>query len=132
MLHEEGLDAVFARHARHAAATRAAVLAWGLEIVAIDPAEYSGSLTGVMMPTGHDADRLRAVILDAYDMSLGQGLGKFRGAIFRIGHLGDFNDLALIGTLGGVELGLARGGVPHRSGGVQAALGVLAENHRPA
>lgn len=132
MLHEEGLDAVFARHSRHAAATRAAVLAWGLEIVAADPAEYSGSLTGVMMPAGHDADRLRAAILDAFDMSLGQGLGRLRGAIFRIGHLGDFNDLTLIGTLGGVELGLARAGVPHRPGGVQAALSVLAQKHPPA
>ncbi|MBL8701045.1 MAG: aminotransferase class V-fold PLP-dependent enzyme [Alphaproteobacteria bacterium] len=126
MLLEEGLETVFARHARHGAATRAAAAAWGLEIVAADPAEYSGSLTALMMPDGHDADRLRAVILEGFDMSLGQGLGRLKGRIFRIGHLGDFNDLTLIGTLGGVELGLARAGVPHRPGGVQAALSVLA------
>src|SRR5690606_15128618 len=103
---EEGLDNVFARHARHAEATRRAVRAWGLEIVAKNPAEYSNSLTAVLMPEGHDADELRRVILDAFDMSLGQGLGKLKGRIFRIGHLGDFNDLMLMGTLAGVEMGL--------------------------
>jgi alanine-glyoxylate transaminase / serine-glyoxylate transaminase / serine-pyruvate transaminase len=122
MLLEEGLDAVFARHARHAEATQAAVQGWGLEILARAPAERSGALTAVMMPEGHDADALRGVILDAYDLSLGQGLGRMKGRIFRIGHLGDFNDLTLIGTLGGVEMGLQRAGVPCREGGVQAAL----------
>jgi alanine-glyoxylate transaminase/serine-glyoxylate transaminase/serine-pyruvate transaminase len=126
MLLEEGLDAVFARHARHAEATRAAVEAWGLEILARDPAERSNSLTAVLMPGGHDADRFREVVLDGWDMSLGQGLGRLKGRVFRIGHLGDFNDLMLAGTLAGVEMGLARAGVPHRPGGVQAALSRLA------
>ena len=126
MLLEEGLDNVFARHARHAEATRRAVRAWGLEILAANPAEYSGSLTAVLMPDGHDADELRRVILDAFDMSLGQGLGKLKGRIFRIGHLGDFNDLMLMGTLAGVEMGLALGRVPHKKGGVQAAMDYLA------
>jgi len=126
MLLEEGLDAVFARHARHAEATRAAVEAWGLEILARDPAERSNSLTAVLMPVGHDADRFREVVLDGWDMSLGQGLGRLKGRVFRIGHLGDFNDLMLAGTLAGVEMGLARAGVPHRPGGVQAALSRLA------
>jgi len=126
MLKEEGLDHVFARHTRHAEATRAAVTQWGLEIVARNPSEYSSSLTGVILPDGHDADRLRAVILDGFDLSLGQGLGKLKGRVFRIGHLGDFNDLTLVGTLGGVEMGLARAGVPSRPGGVQAALTRLA------
>ena len=126
MLMEEGLDAVFARHTRHAEATRAAVEAWGLELLARRPAERSASLTAVMMPEGHDADALRAVILDGYDLSLGQGLGRLKGRIFRIGHLGDFNDLTLIGTLAGVEMGLRRAGVPGRAGGVQAAIDRLA------
>jgi alanine-glyoxylate transaminase / serine-glyoxylate transaminase / serine-pyruvate transaminase len=127
MLLEEGLDNVFARHQRHAEATRRAVRAWGLEVLAKNPAEYSGSLTAVLMPDGHDADALREVILDGFDMSLGQGLGKLKGRIFRIGHLGDFNDLMLMGTLSGVEMGLARAKVPHKKGGVQAAMGYLAE-----
>ncbi len=126
MLNEEGLDHVFARHTRHAEAARAAVLQWGLEIVARNPSEYSSSLTGVILPDGQDADRLRAVILDGFDLSLGQGLGKLKGRVIRIGHLGDFNDLTLIGTLGGVEMGLARAGVPSRPGGVQAAMARLA------
>ena len=125
MLREEGLGAVFARHARHAAATRAAVEAWGLEILARDPAERSNALTAVLMPEGHDADRLRAIILEGWDMSLGQGLGRMKGRIFRIGHLGDLNDLMLAGTLAGVELGLERAGVAFRRGGVQAALATL-------
>jgi alanine-glyoxylate transaminase/serine-glyoxylate transaminase/serine-pyruvate transaminase len=128
MLREEGLGAVFARHARHAAATRAAVGAWGLEILARNPAERSNALTAVMMPEGHDADHLRAVILAGWDMSLGQGLGRMKGRIFRIGHLGDFNDLMLAGTLAGVEMGLERAGVPFRRGGVQAALEMLARS----
>jgi alanine-glyoxylate transaminase/serine-glyoxylate transaminase/serine-pyruvate transaminase len=126
MLQEEGLDNVFARHARHAAATRAAVRAWGLDILCQDPREYSNSLTAVMMPDGHDADALRKTILDRYNMSLGTGLAQLKGRVFRIGHLGDFNDLALMGTLSGVEMGLHDAGVPHRQGGVAAAMDVLA------
>jgi alanine-glyoxylate transaminase/serine-glyoxylate transaminase/serine-pyruvate transaminase len=126
MLMEEGLPQVFARHARHAAATRAAVRGWGLEILCQDAREHSSVLTAVLMPDGHDADHLRAVILDAYDMSLGQGLAKVKGRVFRIGHLGHFNDLQLLGTLGGVEMGLHAAGVPHRQGGVAAAMDVLA------
>jgi len=122
MLQEEGLAAVFARHARHGAATRAAVTAWGLEILCADPAAYSNSLTAVLMPEGHDADVLRQRILEAFDMSLGAGLGKLARKVFRIGHLGDFNDLTLCGTLAGVEMGLEIAGVPHVKGGIQAAL----------
>ena len=127
MLREEGLQNVFARHARHAEATRRAVRAWGLELVCANPAEYSNSLTAILMPQGHDADALRKVILEAYDMSLGTGLGKLAGKIFRIGHLGDFNDLALMGTLAGVEMGLVLAAVPHQKGGVQAAMDYLAD-----
>ena len=126
LLDEEGLDAVFARHQRHAEATRRAVRAWGLEIFALDPREYSGSLTAVLMPAGHDADRLRKIILEAFDMSLGTGLTKLGGRVFRIGHLGDFNDLTLMGTLAGVEMGLALAGVPAKKDGVQAAMEYLA------
>ncbi|MBI2188826.1 MAG: aminotransferase class V-fold PLP-dependent enzyme [Acidobacteria bacterium] len=125
MLHEEGTANVFRRHRRHAEATRAAVRAWGLEIVCEDPREYSSSLTAIFTPEGHDADRLRNVILDTYDMSLGTGLGKLAGKAFRIGHLGSFNDLMLAGTLAGVEMGLRLAGVPHKTGGVMAALEVL-------
>jgi alanine-glyoxylate transaminase/serine-glyoxylate transaminase/serine-pyruvate transaminase len=125
MLHEEGLDNVFARHNRHAAATRAAVEGWGLENLALDPREYSSSVTAVLMPQGHDADAFRKITLEKYDMSLGAGLGKVKGKVFRIGHLGDFNDLMLMGTLSGVEMGLRAAGVPHKSGGVQAAMDVL-------
>jgi len=130
MLQEEGLPNVFARHARHAEATRRAVRAWGLEILCAVPEEYSNTLTTVIMPAGHDADRLRKTILDAYDMSLGTGLGKLAGKVFRIGHLGDFNDLALAGTLAGVEMGLALAGVPHKKGGVLAAFEHLTESAR--
>ena len=126
LLDEEGLDAVFARHQRHAEATRRAVRAWGLEVFALDPREYSGSLTAVMMPAGHDADRLRKIILEAFDMSLGTGLTKLGGKVFRIGHLGDFNDLTLMGTLAGVEMGLELAGVPVKKEGVQAAMEYLA------
>jgi alanine-glyoxylate transaminase/serine-glyoxylate transaminase/serine-pyruvate transaminase len=126
MLLEEGLDNVYARHARHAEATRRAVEVWGLEVVCRNPAEYSSSLTGVMMPEGYDADQLRKVILERYDLSLGTGLGKLKGKVFRIGHLGDFNDLMLAGTLSGVEMGLAYAGVPFTEGGVTAALQYLA------
>jgi alanine-glyoxylate transaminase/serine-glyoxylate transaminase/serine-pyruvate transaminase len=127
LLDEEGLDNVFARHARHGEATRRAVAGWGLETLCLDPREHSNSLTAVLVPEGHDADRLRETILDAYDMSLGTGLGKMKGKIFRIGHLGHFNDLMLCGTLCGVEMGLARGGIPHKPGGVAAALAYLGE-----
>jgi alanine-glyoxylate transaminase / serine-glyoxylate transaminase / serine-pyruvate transaminase len=122
MLNEEGFENVLARHTRHGAATRAAVRAWGLDIVPEDPAEFSGSLTAVYTPEGHSADRLRQVILEHFDMSLGTGLGKLAGRVFRIGHLGSFNDLMLAGTLSGVEMGLKLAGVPHKSGGVLAAM----------
>ena len=125
LLEEEGLPAVFHRHARHAEATRRAVAGWGLEVLCADPREYSGSLTAVLVPNGFDADRLREIILQAFDMSLGTGLGKLRGKIFRIGHLGHFNDLMLCGTLSGVEMGLHRAGIPHHTGGVTAALEFL-------
>jgi alanine-glyoxylate transaminase/serine-glyoxylate transaminase/serine-pyruvate transaminase len=126
MLREEGLSQVFARHARHAEATRRAVCAWGLELVAANPDERSSTLTAVLMPQGHDADRLRQTILDRFDMSLGTGLGKLKGRVFRIGHLGDFNDLMLAGTLGGVEMGLSAAGVPFTPGGITKALEYLA------
>jgi alanine-glyoxylate transaminase/serine-glyoxylate transaminase/serine-pyruvate transaminase len=125
MLEEEGLDVVFARHLRHAAATRAAVRAWGLDIQCQEPRDHSPVLTAVALPDGHDADRLRGVILDRYDMSLGAGLGKVKGRVFRIGHLGHFNDLMLMGALSGVEMGLRAAGVPHRQGGVLTAMDVL-------
>jgi len=130
MLRDEGLPNVFARHNRHAEATRRAVRAWGLEILCNAPEEYSSSLTAVMMPAGHDADRLRKIILEAYDMSLGTGLGRLAGKVFRIGHLGDFNDLTLAGTLAGVEMGLELAGVPHKKGGVLAAFEHLTESAR--
>jgi len=126
MLAEEGLDNVFARHARLAEATRRAVRGWGLEILCANPAEYSASLTAVLMPAGHDADALRHLILERFNMSLGTGLGKVQGKVFRIGHLGDFNELMLAGTLCGVEMGLRAAGVPHAHG-VQAALSFLAD-----
>jgi alanine-glyoxylate transaminase/serine-glyoxylate transaminase/serine-pyruvate transaminase len=127
LLEEEGLDNVFARHQRHAEATRRAVRAWGLEVYALDPREFSSSLTGVLVPAGQDADRVRKVILDAFDVSLGTGLTKLGGKMFRIGHLGDFNDLMLMGTLAGVEMGLELAGVPVKKEGVQAAMGYLSE-----
>ena len=126
MLQDEGLQNVFARHARHAEATRRAVRAWGLEILCAAPEEYSNSLTAVMLPAGHDADALRKIILEAYDMSLGTGLGRLARKVFRIGHLGDFNDLTLMGTLAGVEMGLELAGVPVKKEGVQAAMQYLA------
>ena len=133
MLMEEGLAEVFARHDRHAEATRRAVRAWGLEVLAANPEEYSSSLTAIVMPDGHDADRFRRITLERFDMSLGTGLGRVAGKVFRIGHLGDFNDLMLAGTLAGVEMGLAASGVPHRPDGLQAALDYLAHtNLHPA
>jgi alanine-glyoxylate transaminase/serine-glyoxylate transaminase/serine-pyruvate transaminase len=128
MLMDEGLDNVFARHDRHAEATRRAVRTWGLETQCLEPSEHSPVLTGVVMPEGHGADALRAAILENYDMSLGAGLGKVKGRMFRIGHLGDFNDLMLMGTLSGVEMGLAVAGVPHSKGGVQVAMDYLTGN----
>lgn len=126
MLAAEGLEQVIARHARHAEATRRAVRAWGLELVCANPAEFSASVTAVRMPAGHDTGRLLDLVLERFDMALGIGLGRLGGSAFRIGHLGHFNDLSLIGTLGGVEMGLALAGVPHRAGGVQAAMAHLA------
>ena len=126
MLEEAGLEAVFARHTRHAEAARRAVRGWGLELLCVDPNHYSSSLTAVLMPAGHDADAFRKAVLENFDMSLGSGLSKVAGKVFRIGHLGDFNDLMLAGTLAGIEMGLAVAGVPHRKGGVQAALDYLA------
>ena len=125
MLTEEGLPQVFARHRRLAAATRAAVRAWGLEILCEREDEHSPVVTTVVMPEGHDADQFRSMVVERLNMSLGAGLGRLKGRVFRIGHLGDFNELMLIGTLGGVELGLASAGVPFRAGGVQAAIECL-------
>jgi alanine-glyoxylate transaminase/serine-glyoxylate transaminase/serine-pyruvate transaminase len=126
MLEEEGLANVFARHKRFAEASRRAVAAWGLELLCARPEEFSSVLTAVVMPEGHDADAFRKIVLERFDMSLGAGLGKLKGKVFRIGHLGDFNDLMLAGTLSGVEMGLAAAGVPFKRGGVTAALDFLA------
>lgn len=128
MLEEEGLANVFARHRRFGEATRRAVAAWGLELLCLKPDEYSSALTAVIMPEGHDADAFRKIVLERFDMSLGAGLGKLKGKVFRIGHLGDFNDLMLAGTLGGVEMGLAAAGVPFTRGGVTAALDFLSSS----
>ena len=127
MLQEEGLDNVFARHDRHAEATRRAVRAWGLEVLCAVPEEYSSSLTAVLMPEGHGEIAFRQVVLDHFNLSLGSGLTKLRDKVFRIGHLGDFNDLMLCGTLCGIEMGLALARVPHKKGGAQAAMDYLAE-----
>ncbi len=126
LLREEGLERVFARHARHAAATRAAAAAWGLDVVCADEREHSISLTALMMPAGQDADGLRKLILERFDLSLGTGLGRLKGKVFRIGHLGSFNDVMLAGALSGVEMGLELAKVPFRRGGVAAALERLA------
>jgi alanine-glyoxylate transaminase/serine-glyoxylate transaminase/serine-pyruvate transaminase len=127
MLQEEGLPNVFRRHDRHAEAARAAVRAWDLEIVCENPREYSSSVTVAFMPQGHDADQLRNTILENFDMSIGAGLSKLTGKVFRIGHLGSFNDLMLAGTLSGIEMGLRLAGVPHTEGGVTAALESLVQ-----
>ena len=126
MLQEEGLANVFRRHDRHAEATRAAIRTWGLDVVCEDPREYSSSMTAFFMPEGYNSDRLREVILDHFDMSLGTGLSRLAGKVVRIGHLGSFNDLMLAGTLSGIEMGLRLAGVPYRPGGVMAALDSLA------
>lgn len=131
MLAEEGLDKVFARHQRHAEATRAAVRAWGLDNQCQEPRDVSPIVTAVVMPERHSADRFRGVVLDQYDMSLGSGLGKVQDRVFRIGHLGHFNDLSLVGALSGVEMGLSAAGVPHRRGGVAAAMDVLSGRGEP-
>ncbi len=130
MIREEGLERIFARHNRLGEAVRRAVRAWGLEVNCLDPARYSSSVTAVRLPGGHDPDRLRKLLLDRFNLSLGNGLGKLQGKVFRIGHMGDFNDLMLAGTLGGIEMGLAISGVPHQKGGVQAALDYLAESEK--
>ena len=132
MLEAEGLENVFARHARHAEATRRAVRAWQLEVLCANPAEYSSALTAIMMPEGQDASALLATALGSFDLSLGVGLGRLAGKVFRIGHLGDFNDLTLLGTLGGVEMSLAVAGIPHQHGGVDAAMAYLADCARSA
>ena len=128
MLHNEGMATVFERHRRLAIATQLAVAGWGLENLCVSPEECSNSTTAVLMPEGHDADKLRDIILDRFNMSLGMGLGKVKGTIFRIGHIGDFNELMLAGTLSGVEMGLEIAGVPHKKGGVNAALEFLANS----
>lgn len=130
MLREEGIRNVFDRHSRHAEAARRAVRAWGLDILCLDSSQYSSSLTAVLLPPENNADELRRVILERFNMSLGSGLGRLQGKVFRIGHLGDFNDLMLAGTLSGVEMGLAIAGVPHSPGGVTAALGYLGSERR--
>jgi len=127
MLAEEGLQNVFARHTRLAEATRRAVAAWGLELCALCPEEYSNTVTTVLLPDGQDADRLRGIILERFNMSLGTGLGRLKGRAFRLGHLGDFNELMLMGMLGGVEMGLTLAGIPFKRGGVDAAMQFLTE-----
>tara|TARA_B100001245_G_C22689567_1_gene336555 strand:- start:9 stop:698 length:690 start_codon:yes stop_codon:yes gene_type:complete len=128
ILQEEGLKNVFRRHARLAEATRRAVAAWGLETVAQVHSEASNSLTAVMLPDKHNADTFRAIVLERFNMSLGNGLGRLAGKVFRIGHLGAFNELMLAGTLSGVEMGLSAAGIPHEKGGVQAALDYLSSS----
>ena len=128
MLHEEGLENVFKRHERHAQATRVAVQAWGLEVLCQEERDYSSVLTAVKLPEGHNADGLRKIILEEFNMSLGNGLSKLAGKVFRIGHLGDFNDLMLMGTLTGVEMGLSLAGVPHQKGGASRASEFLTKH----
>ena len=127
MLAEEGLDNVFARHAKLAEATRLTVQAWGLEILCKNPKEYSNTLTTVLLPEGHDADNLRKIILDEYDMSLGASFNKVKGKVFRIGHLGDLNELMLMGVLAGVEMGLKKAKIPYKAGGIMAAIDYLSK-----
>ena len=131
MLHEEGLDNVFARHARHGKAARAAVRAWGLDVLCAKQGQESGVLTAVLMPEGHSADQFRATTLTHFDISLGNGLSKVADRVFRIGHLGDFNDLMLVATMAGVEMGLSKANVPHNAGGVGAAMAVLDQTQAP-
>jgi alanine-glyoxylate transaminase/serine-glyoxylate transaminase/serine-pyruvate transaminase len=131
LLEEEGLENVFARHKRHAEATRRAAQVWGLDIVALDPKEFSPSLTALYTPAGYSADEFRKTVLEHFNMPLGTGLGRLQDKIFRIGHLGDFNDLMLAGTLSGVEMGLELAGIPHQKGGVAGALDYLVETAKP-
>jgi alanine-glyoxylate transaminase/serine-glyoxylate transaminase/serine-pyruvate transaminase len=132
MLHEEGLENVFARHDRLAEATRRAVKTWGLDILCRDPKYYSPTVTAVLLPDGHDADALRSLALDRFDISYGASFGKFAGRYFRIGHLGDTNDLTILGALAGTEMALTLAGVPIRKGGVQAAMDYIASCHAGA
>ena len=127
MLHEEGLDNVFKRHEKHALATRAAVQAWGFENVCKEEKDFSNVLTAVMLPENHNADNLRKIILENFNMSLGAGLSKFAGKVFRIGHLGDFNDLMLMGTLNGLEMGFEIAGIPYQKGGAAKAIEILVD-----
>jgi len=129
MLHEEGLDNVFTRHARFAEATRRAVRTWGLEILCRDPKYYSPTVTAVLLPEGHDADKLRSLALDHFDISYGASFGKLTGKYFRIGHLGDTNDLTILGALAGTEMALTLAGVPIKKGGVQAAMDYITSVH---
>ena len=129
MLKEEGLDEVFLRHKRHAEATRLAVQTWGLEVLCESKDDFSNTLTAVLLPDGHDADNFRSIVLDNFNMSLGNGLSRLAGKVFRIGHLGDFNDLMLVATLGGIEMGLSKSSVPHQVGGTQAAMQFLKQNY---
>jgi alanine-glyoxylate transaminase / serine-glyoxylate transaminase / serine-pyruvate transaminase len=130
MLHEEGLEAVFERHLRLGEATRLAVKAWGLDNLCRDPEHYSPTVTSVLVPEGYNADELRTIVLEHFNMSLGTGLNKVAGKVFRIGHLGDTNDLTILGALAGVEMGLELAGIPHKKGGVQAAMAFLADSAR--
>jgi alanine-glyoxylate transaminase/serine-glyoxylate transaminase/serine-pyruvate transaminase len=127
IMEEEGREKIFCRHLRHAEATRRAAKAWGLEICALDPKEYSPTVTTILLPDGFEESAFRAMVLEKFNMSLGAGLGRLAGKAFRIGHLGNFNDLMLAGTLGGVEMALGVFGIPHKKGGVDAALAYLAE-----
>ena len=128
ILKEEGLENVFARHKRYAEATRLAVQTWGLEVLCENEDDFSNTLTAVLLPDGHNADEFRSIVLDNFNMSLGNGLSRLAGKVFRIGHLGDFNDLMLIATLGGIEMGLSKSSVPHQVGGTQAAMQFLKQN----
>ena len=129
MLFDEGMDQVFKRHKIHAEATRLAVQAWGLEVLCLEPQDYSNTLTAVLLPSGHDADKFRENVLQSYNMSLGNGFSKLSGKGFRIGHLGDFNDLMLVATLGGIEMALGSSGIPHQAGGTSAAMQLLKEKN---
>jgi alanine-glyoxylate transaminase/serine-glyoxylate transaminase/serine-pyruvate transaminase len=129
MLHEEGLDNVFARHDKMAEATRRAVRGWGLEIMCREARYYSPTVTAVMLPDGHDADAFRNLALDHFNISYGSSFGKHAGKYFRIGHLGDINDTHLIGALGATEMALAVAGIPHKKGGTQAAIDYLVSAH---
>jgi alanine-glyoxylate transaminase/serine-glyoxylate transaminase/serine-pyruvate transaminase len=125
MLFDEGIEEVFKRHKIHGEATRLAVQAWGLEVLCLENKDHSNTLTAVLLPDGHDADKFREVVLQNYNMSLGNGLSKLSKKVFRIGHLGDFNDLMLVATLGGIEMALGKTNIPHQAGGTLAAMQLL-------